>query len=343
MSTFGGPMTPVTPTMRLTLPSRFYTPSCLPHTMSLADEHHAWLEDCELPESNWSFEDRILVWLDPDLERAVRTYYTNKGPSLASLHNPRYLRVLDGTLRERLLRRLRRLEAESIEAAVLESMDAASRQALVQLGPLVGLSGLGAILDRATSNAPGRFGKRPATEEAQTLCAVAMGPLSAIPASDRPGARLGFLKLAAVLGNVQARSALGFLLASDENALNPTLAARLFRSAADKEDRKALFNLGVMTYKGEGVSLDHRTSIDCFMKVERTGHAKAAAMLAVMHIKGEGTPQNLMKAKQYLERARDLAQDDLADLAELCDVARSAVMTAMGIRAAAVRGDLVAT
>lgn len=350
MSTFGGPMTPVTPTMRLTLPSRFYTPSCLPHTMSLADEHHAWLEDCELPESNWSFEDRILVWLDPDLERAVRTYYTNKGPSLASLHNPRYLKVLDGTLRTRLLRRLRRLEAESIEAAVLESMDAASRQVLVQLGPLVGFSGLGAILDRATSNPTGRYGKPPAAEdddahrkEAQALYEVAMGPLSAIPAPDRSGARLGFLKLAAVLGNVEAMFALGFLLASDAAILNLTLAARLFRGAANKDHRGALFNLGAMTYEGKGVSSDHRTSIDCFMRADRTGHAKAAAMLAVMHIRGQATEQKLMKAKQYLERARELAQHDLADLAELCDVARSAVMTAMGIRAAAGRGDLVAT
>ena len=134
--------------------------------------------------------------------------------------------------------------------------------------------------------------------------------------------------------------ALGFLLASDEQERNPVLAARLFQRAA-KGHRGALFNLGVMTYKGEGVPADPRASIDHFVMAASTHHPKAAAVLAVMNIQGVGTHQDLGKAKLYLDQAIWDARDD--DLGGLCEVARSAVIRALGIRAAAARGDSVAT
>lgn len=75
---------------------------CLPHVKDLVESL--------LPPapSGWSFEDRLAVWLEPDLRPPAEAFIERTGPKLLKLLGPWRCRTLDGQLLVRLCARLER-------------------------------------------------------------------------------------------------------------------------------------------------------------------------------------------------------------------------------------------
>ena len=62
---------------------------------------------------DWPFEDRVLAWLVPALQREVVHFHAKDGKSMSSVFLPRQIEHLDGDLRRELYKRVRSLRAIS--------------------------------------------------------------------------------------------------------------------------------------------------------------------------------------------------------------------------------------
>jgi len=78
-----------------------FVESCLPKTMALAEKHKdSILNDPMMRNHNWSFSDRVLVWLLPSYHAVVNQYYQENGRQmLAQLGTQDIEKIDSATLR----------------------------------------------------------------------------------------------------------------------------------------------------------------------------------------------------------------------------------------------------
>ena len=81
--------------------------SCLPLTMRIAADYQPVILPY-LPGTvgEWSYYDRVLVWLVPSLKGDVTKFYASSGPDMASMFKPRQLDYIDEDLRRIIIERI---------------------------------------------------------------------------------------------------------------------------------------------------------------------------------------------------------------------------------------------
>ena len=84
-----------------------------------------------------------------------------------------------------------------------------------------------------------------------------------------------------------------------------TEAAKWYRKAADQENPGALYNLGQMYRKGEGVEQDHTEAVKWYRKAAEQGHLNAQHNLAVMYCDGLGVQQDYKGAAKWYRKAAE--------------------------------------
>jgi TPR repeat protein len=62
-------------------------------------------------------------------------------------------------------------------------------------------------------------------------------------------------------------------------------AAKWYKAAADQDDPKGLFNVGVMYYQGKSVSQNLRHALELFRKAEARGRPKVSQAFALVRKK----------------------------------------------------------
>lgn len=83
------------PSLSTTLVEGFAS-SVLPETMAVAETHRSVLEDMiKCTPRIWSFEDRVLAWLVPGLEREIVYFHAGRGPSMATRFSGHQVAHLD--------------------------------------------------------------------------------------------------------------------------------------------------------------------------------------------------------------------------------------------------------
>ena len=80
---------------------------------------------------------------------------------------------------------------------------------------------------------------------------------------------------------------------------------RLWRLPAEQGDVEAQTYLGVMYYKGRGVSQDYAEAMRWFRKAADQGDVEAQAMLGVMYYKGQGVSQDYAEAARWVRKAAE--------------------------------------
>ena len=71
-------------------------------------------------------------------------------------------------------------------------------------------------------------------------------------------------------------------------------AVKWYRKAAEQGHASAQFNLGVMYREGEGVKQDFKEAVKWYGKAAEQGHAKAQSNLGNRYYKGEGVPKSIV-------------------------------------------------
>jgi len=123
-----------------------------------------------------------------------------------------------------------------------------------------------------------------------------------------------------------------------------TKSFRESQTLAEKGDRDAQFNLGVIYYSGQGVAIDYALALQWFKKAAFQGHSLAQYNVGYMYEKGEGTPQDYEESVKYYrqsaERGNRLAQYVLGSMYEKGQgVPRDEVQALMWYNLAAVQGE----
>ena len=80
-------------------------------------------------------------------------------------------------------------------------------------------------------------------------------------------------------------------------------AATLFRTAAERGNRVAQYNLALLYQAGEGVPRDDAQAVAWFRKAAELGDAKAQNELGVVLVSGRGTPRDPVEASRWFEKA----------------------------------------
>lgn len=93
-----------------------------------------------------------------------------------------------------------------------------------------------------------------------------------------------------------------FDAAERRNALR---AATLYRKAAKIGSVRALYNLGVLCLKGDGVKKDEAAARSCFEQAAKRGHLAAAYNLGICYEKGLGGEKNAARAMELYATAAD--------------------------------------
>ncbi len=115
-------------------------------------------------------------------------------------------------------------------------------------------------------------------------------------------------RLAADLGDRQARFALGLLLLTGEGgvAKDRATAQKLFEEAAAQGHAGALYNLGVMAIESDGESKpDFAKAADYFKKAAELGDGDAAYSYGVLERSGRGAPLDTADAAGWIKKAAD--------------------------------------
>ena len=81
--------------------------------------------------------------------------------------------------------------------------------------------------------------------------------------------------------------------------------AKIFRQNAEAGNASAMFNLGVMYAKGEGVVQDHREAVQWYRKAAEAGDAEAMFYLGVRYFEGQGVVQDHREAVQWFRKAAE--------------------------------------
>lgn len=115
-------------------------------------------------------------------------------------------------------------------------------------------------------------------------------------------------RLAADLGDRQARFALGLLLLTGQGGATKDRAAAkaLFEQAAAQGHAGALYNLGVMAIEGDDKTKpDFAKAADDFKRAADLGDGDAAYSYGVLLRSGRGVPLDTAEAARWLKRAAD--------------------------------------
>jgi hypothetical protein len=103
-------------TVRPALESAFAA-SCLPSTMQLARRCHLEVETrVALIHPEWPFEDRVLLWLLPNMELESVAFHSENGGNIESLFAQHQLDHFDQVLTEELGRRLAQAAPDGLPA-----------------------------------------------------------------------------------------------------------------------------------------------------------------------------------------------------------------------------------
>lgn len=82
-------------------------------------------------------------------------------------------------------------------------------------------------------------------------------------------------------------------------------AFRLFKKVAEQGLAQAQFNLGLMYYKGDGVTRDAKQAVYWFQKAAEQGESMAQYNLGVMYDKGEGVTRDAIQAVYWYQKAAE--------------------------------------
>jgi len=87
---------------------------------------------------------------------------------------------------------------------------------------------------------------------------------------------------------------------------NHSLALEHFRQAAAEGESRAATALGLMYYKGEGVTLNFKTAMRWFEKASNAGETKAMSVLCFMHYQGQvEQTRDFLSAAKWCRKAAD--------------------------------------
>ncbi len=78
-----------------------------------------------------------------------------------------------------------------------------------------------------------------------------------------------------------------------------------FRKAAEQGEARALNNLGLMYFNGEGVTQDDKEAARWYLKAAEQGEARAQYNLGVMYASGEGVTQDDKEAARWYLKAAE--------------------------------------
>lgn len=147
---------------------------------------------------------------------------------------------------------------------------------------------------------PAGFASAPAEPQLQPVFAQVRADVEA----GVPGA-LGTLKSLAEANHAQAQLYLAQLYDSGEAGLpqNPAEARRLTTLAAENGDVKAMHNLGVYLFRGEGGPQDLTSAAQWFAKAAASGVVESQYNLGLLYQSGSGLPKDLVRARAWFERA----------------------------------------
>jgi len=185
----------------------------------------------------------------------------------------------------------------------------------------VGAAGLTIMQAPATPGAPQQAAAPPLPQSPRA--AMALGPASfvsdattATPSGPvfadvraeveggRPGA-MGKLKTLADSGHAQAQLYLAQLYDGGEAGLprNPVEARRLTALAADQGDVKAMHNLGVYLFRGEGGAQDLAGAAQWFRKAAAAGVVESQFNLGLLYQSGSGVAKDDSQARYWFRLA----------------------------------------
>lgn len=87
-----------------------YINTCLPKTMKLAKMRRVII-NTEISHlyPTWPYQDRVLVWLLPNLEEDARRYHSGVGPELERMFQDGQLALLDEDIHKHLTKRINEL------------------------------------------------------------------------------------------------------------------------------------------------------------------------------------------------------------------------------------------
>ena len=96
------------------------------------------------------------------------------------------------------------------------------------------------------------------------------------------------------------------------NGVKPdvALAVRYFRSAADRGQRVAAYNLATCYYNGDGVPRDYAQAANFYRLAADAGLPKAQLLLAELYEAGEGVAQDMEQALKYWKLAAEQGEAD---------------------------------
>lgn len=84
---------------------------------------------------------------------------------------------------------------------------------------------------------------------------------------------------------------------------NPELAAKEFRTAAEKGNAECQFNLALMYEQGMGIAKDEKEAVVWYKKSAELGNANAQFNLGVLYENGRGTKVDFAQANQWYRKA----------------------------------------
>lgn len=148
----------------------------------------------------------------------------------------------------------------------------------------------------------------PASFVSDSTTATPAGPVFADVRAEieagRPGA-MGNLKALAEAGHAQAQLYLAQLYDGGEAGLprNPTEARRLTAMAAEAGDVKAMHNLGVYLFRGEGGPQDLTGAAQWFRKAAAAGVVESQYNLGLLHQSGSGVAKDESQARYWFRLA----------------------------------------
>jgi uncharacterized protein len=152
-----------------------------------------------------------------------------------------------------------------------------------------------ALLAAAMAAAAGAHAQQGASD---APTALAPG-IAAYRSGDLATAETSFRALNA--GNADAEAWLGAVLldrGADRDAL------RLIQRAAEAGSAEGNHRLGLIYAQGlAGVPRNEARALELFQKAAATGHTRAQINLAILYLRGQGVPRDLVQARAWLEKA----------------------------------------
>ncbi|MBW8815476.1 MAG: SEL1-like repeat protein [Caulobacterales bacterium] len=154
------------------------------------------------------------------------------------------------------------------------------------------------------------------------------------------------LRALAAAGDPQAQLYLADLLDAGRAGLarDPTEARRLTALAADAGDAKAMHNLGVYEFRGEGGPVDLASAVGWFRRAASAGVVESQYNLGLLYQSGSGVPKDLAQARHWFGLAAQHGDAEARKaLAELTppkrEIPRAAAPARAALRPSAARRD----